>query len=456
MSNLWITPEELGDYAETEFSYEAAKAASNLMWALSGRKYSGITTVSERYVCAGRASRYGLSAQNTQAILVDGDVQNFYSDDANFYGDTMANGFSSLFRIRLRGRPVTKVHTVRDRVGTIMSPSNYYLVDHSTLQVTPGAAWTPCDIEITYSHGVEPPTLGKMAARTLAIEFAKLWTGDVCDLPQRVTSIARQGVSYTLLDSQEFVEDLRTGLYVVDMFLKSVNPDKARAKARVFSPDISRARRSSPKELRLAATELDIAVPAGSTGTINVALSAINASFFTDGSGWVPEIRISNYAQTATKALTGTAGVVSDPTTSASTVAYKELTDNMAILTTVAPHGMYPGVAITVAGVDGTFNGSFTVRNVPSTTKVQYNRTAANVVYTAGAGTVTSTANDSRIAVNVTYADALSILGMIDPGSWDLYAIRPHAGAASDVSYVCSGNLKIALASSAVNAYSAV
>jgi len=38
-------------------------------------------------------------------------------------------------------------------------------------------------------------------------------------------------------------------MYVVDLFLKSVNPDKARAKARVFSVDVPRGRRYTPKAL---------------------------------------------------------------------------------------------------------------------------------------------------------------------------------------------------------------
>jgi hypothetical protein len=84
MSNLWITPEELGDYAETEFAYEAAKSASYLLWSLSGRKYSGVTTVTERYVCAGRTYRYGPAVGNNQAVLVDGDIENFFSDDLDF------------------------------------------------------------------------------------------------------------------------------------------------------------------------------------------------------------------------------------------------------------------------------------------------------------------------------------------------------------------------------------
>ncbi len=92
MSNLWITPEELGEYEDTEFSYEAAKSASYLLWALSGRKYSGVTTVTERYVCAGRTYRYGPSVKNNDAVLIDGDVYNIFSDNLDFYEDIATDG----------------------------------------------------------------------------------------------------------------------------------------------------------------------------------------------------------------------------------------------------------------------------------------------------------------------------------------------------------------------------
>jgi len=49
MTALWVQPEELGDYANSEFALEAAKTASHLLWAMSGRKYSGETIVTERY-----------------------------------------------------------------------------------------------------------------------------------------------------------------------------------------------------------------------------------------------------------------------------------------------------------------------------------------------------------------------------------------------------------------------
>jgi hypothetical protein len=47
------------------------------------------------------------------------------------------------------------------------------------------------------------------------------------------------------LDNQDFLDDLKTGVYAVDLFLRSVNPDKARVKSKVFSVDIPRGRRRS-------------------------------------------------------------------------------------------------------------------------------------------------------------------------------------------------------------------
>jgi len=127
------------------------------------------------------------------------------------------------------------------------------------------------------------------------MEFAKLWAGDdECMLPQRITSISRQGVSYTLLDSQDFIDDLRTGLYAIDLFLKSVNPDKARARTRVFSPDVPRARRYTPKDLVLTANaNFDISVVQNTPATwTSVGKTGADVSTFFDGTGWTPVVTI--------------------------------------------------------------------------------------------------------------------------------------------------------------------
>lgn len=451
MSNLWITPEELGVYAETEFAYEAAKAASYLMWSLSGRKYSGVTTVTERYVCATLSYRYGPSVRNNKAELVLGDIYNIPYTDMDSYTAVTTDGLSPQSRLRLRGRPVTKIHTIRNRSGVVVDESSYYLVDHSTVQATAGSRWTPCDVEVTYTYGVDPPTLGKLAARTLAFEFCKLWNGDDdCMLPQRVTSVSRQGVSYTILDSQEFIDDLRTGLYVVDMFLKSVNPDKARAKARVFTPDVPRGRRYTPKAQKLAASDMDMVVTAGGTGTVNIALDNINALFLVEELGWSPYIVVRNYAESASVTLDNVV-TTSDPTPTLRTITNKALVSNVATLTTSSSHGLYPGVTVVVSGVDSTFNGTYTVDNVPTTTTFTYSKTASDVVSTAASGTVAASTDDRALIV-VEYNDVLKTLGKVDPGTYDLYAQRT-VGETVETIYIASGNISVALASASVSAY---
>jgi hypothetical protein len=366
-NNLWITAEELGDnYAYTEFTTEAIKMASYLLWAMSGRKYTGETTVTERYTCTLRNNRLGPSRKTTSPILFGGDMYNIPSGDYDEYSELTADGMSPDSRIKLRGRPVTKIHSMRNRVGAIINPSNYYLVDHSTIHVKAGTAWTPCNTEVTYSYGTPVPVAGKMAARTLATEFIKLWSDDdTCQLPQRVTSVSRQGVSYTILDNQEFIDELRTGLLVVDLFLKTVNPDNARRKAKVFSVDTPRARRYSPKPLKYTSSvdyDIVIAPTVGTSTSWSSLDKGLNLSNFFPDSGWTAEVTIQNY--------------------------------------------------------DGTKSV-----DLPSSSIV-VNQSSEVVVF------------------DISYSEAMTALGMVDPGIWTLYATKMIDGIENIVT-IASGNLQI-------------
>lgn len=366
-SGLWVTPEDLGDYGNTQYALEACKTASYLMWTMSGRKFTGETTVTERYVCAKRAYRMGPSSKNYYATLIAGEVYSIPITDFQEYAELVSDGLSPESRIKLRSRPVTKVHTLRTRDGRILDPSSYYLVDHSTVQASAGVPWTPCNIEITYTYGSPVPTAGKMAARTLAIEFAKLWSGDDdVNLPQRVTTVARQGVTFTLLDSQDFIEQVRTGVYAIDLFLKAVNPDGAKARARVWSPDQPRARRYTPKTAVLAANpDFDIAVVQNTPATWTSAGKAETGStIFFDEVGWVPSVTIRNYSGSTTN-----------------TIDSSEI-----ILDSV-------------------------------------HRT---------------------VSFSVTYKEAQKALGMVDPGTWTLYATKVVDGVSS-VAEVDTGNIQIKL-----------
>lgn len=350
MTNLWVNIEDLGDYAESDYAYEAVKTSSYLLWAMSGRKFSGITTVTERYVSAfypyfltgGASPRYW-------PVLINGSVSNIPVGGNNrIYGnDYLGDGTSSRSRVRLRGRKVIEIHAVRDIDGNLIDPKNYYLADHSILYGTPGSNWNPSNVEIAYSYGSPPPTMGKAAARILAIELVKLYEGDdTCALPQRVTSVTRQGVSYTILDNQSFIDELKTGIYAVDLFLKTANPDKARARSRVFSPDVPRARRIQGKEPLYPLSGADIYVAADG-GSVTLYLDEIGGEFLVGDPDWTLEATLSNWY------------------------------DDKTATATAAP---------TLNETNGT------------------------------------------ITVNVTYQEAVSVLGAKDPGTLDITASRPSLG----------------------------
>jgi hypothetical protein len=61
----------------------------------------------------------------------------------------------------------------------------------------------------------------------------------------------------------------------------------------------------------------------------------------------------------------------------------KALTTNVATLTTTAVHGLSVGMEITITGVDATFNGTFRITTVPTTTTFTYAKVASNVTSTA-------------------------------------------------------------------------
>jgi hypothetical protein len=61
----------------------------------------------------------------------------------------------------------------------------------------------------------------------------------------------------------------------------------------------------------------------------------------------------------------------------------KALTTNVATLTTTAAHGLCTGMEIVITGVDATFNGTYRITGVPTTTTFTYAKTAANVASTA-------------------------------------------------------------------------
>lgn len=295
MSALWVVPEELEDGAESPHAYEACKAASYILWAFSGRKFHGTRTVTERYECP-------CSSSTRRSNVVPGPN----SGSTGIYGhvldvlDTTAGGGCGCtdtvggrhVRLRLRGTPVRHVAQVK-KGDTVLDPSQYKIVNGALLQLT-NTNMDVCGLEVSYTYGVNVPVSGQRAARSMAQEFVKGWSGEECLLPDRVTNVSREGISFTIMDKQDFLDEGRTGLYEVDLFLRATNPDKARKPARVFSPDKPKAYRVTAGEINSVLGPLDWKIRPGYAATWSVDLAANNGDLLLDAS-WNPQGQIASW-----------------------------------------------------------------------------------------------------------------------------------------------------------------
>lgn len=94
-------------------------------------------------------------------------------------------------------------------------------------------------LRVTYRFG---STITDAAERAVLYLARQLWlechpdSGD-CELPERVTSVNREGLSYTIFDPQEYLQQGKTGIPRVDIWLASVNPSKALRPSGVYTPD---------------------------------------------------------------------------------------------------------------------------------------------------------------------------------------------------------------------------
>ena len=234
---LWADVRDMGKDATSPNALDSMRAASYLLWVMSGRRFGGICTTTENYVCPERCDGQCLMQM---LELPSGRVQSFCS--AEGYGSCGAQ--DALF---LRNRPVRKIISM-SRDGHPLNVDEYAVYDRAFIGLADqhgcnGGCWDPCGVEVTYEWGTYPPVLGRMAALEFAGEFVKaVECPGECKLPERITSVSRQGVSYQVFDPQDFMNEGRTGLYTVDLFLKSVNPDRAQKRSRVFNVDMPRAR----------------------------------------------------------------------------------------------------------------------------------------------------------------------------------------------------------------------
>jgi hypothetical protein len=97
-------------------------------------------------------------------------------------------------------------------------------------------------VVLTLEVGQNPPAAGRNAAAALAAEMLRgdpryVALGDYSDTrpASRITSISRQGVSYSFADPGGLAEKNLTGVYEVDLFLRAANPNGMRHQPKVVT-----------------------------------------------------------------------------------------------------------------------------------------------------------------------------------------------------------------------------
>ncbi len=251
MPTDWVTVDDVSDYLGAEAPAsddvdgqqrlaDSITSASQLLYALSGRKFAGqlqaVVLPQAQFEPRVRRVSMPMWPQSSWGVC---------------FGAPHITCIAPR-SIGLGRSPIVLINSVTID-GTALDPSEYQIEDGQWLVRMPCCAGWPlcgcgCDLMVVdFMFGQDPPQLGMDAANVLASEMYRAKTpGATCKLPARLTSITRQGVSMALIDPMDFIKEGKTGIYVVDMFLQAYNPSRQIKPPLVYSPDVpTMARRPS-------------------------------------------------------------------------------------------------------------------------------------------------------------------------------------------------------------------
>lgn len=131
-------------------------------------------------------------------------------------------------RFRLPGRYPSWEATRVTIDGVDLDPAAYKVWNRRDLVRLDGNPWPRCvdlsvpeAFEVEWVYGRDVPPGGRNAATKLTAEMAAACSdADIaCQLPQHITQVVREGVTYTIIDSMKMLDEMRTGLYEVDLWL---------------------------------------------------------------------------------------------------------------------------------------------------------------------------------------------------------------------------------------------
>jgi hypothetical protein len=256
----WIDCADIKDFcadATDEQLQGVAMAASQIMFQISGRQFSGRC---ERTVrpCGDRTCWDAVAWWNWSGYPWAWTWGGGLGLDWGwgwYDGQGCHCGCAPLSRVLLPGYPVTQIIEVKID-GVVQAADTYRIDEYRFLTRMRDPAepdvplmWPSCQVmdlddtapgtfSVTYLSGVEPPLAGKEAASALACELWSAKTGADCKLPSGAVRIVRQGVTIERLQPlASMLWDGSTGIPAIDTFIAAYNPGRLKRRPAFWSPD---------------------------------------------------------------------------------------------------------------------------------------------------------------------------------------------------------------------------
>ena len=227
----------------------ALEAASEVLWALSGRQFGlcSITLRPCRKTCDGTPWFGGIDnwwdagGGGPRPLLYQGAWFNITC------GACPGSCSCTTIEETVLPGPVHSITEVKLN-GTVMVTGTYRVDNHRLLVRTDGGTWPICqdmaaaDTEdntwsVTALYGQEVPASGRFAVGELMAEFAKACVGAACALPTSVSQIARQGVTIDFSQLADLLKEGLTGLQFSDRFISAFNPQRLQSAPQVYDVD---------------------------------------------------------------------------------------------------------------------------------------------------------------------------------------------------------------------------
>lgn len=197
-AEVWVDPCNLSQ-PDLDISEQAAISATHALWMLSGERFHGEQCWIEDYRTISGYCNIQLRQWPVAEVVAVSRVDLC----ANAVGATGVGDIISGW-----------CHT-GDEVRVCGSVSPYGMSGC-------GCPSNGAIVRVHYRTSNNLPAGADLATSRLAEEYLKAYQGQKCSLPERVTSVSRQGASWTILDPLDFLQDGLTGIGPVDQWLARV------------------------------------------------------------------------------------------------------------------------------------------------------------------------------------------------------------------------------------------